>query len=199
MASKDLEKAINTPNTSESVPLLTQKNDYNPDEIYRRVDNTIRISTNRQQESFIMKISSGVFFFVCIFFDVTNLVFSVKETTCDWTDPIGLNTQGWLLLNGIFYLLFSIIILGFMILSCLTCGLSSLISTKCILSTLIKKIMFIILSIFAILSVLIGGIVLIRSNMDCFLIESTNVVVYAFVFFLLQVLSIPITVISIFY
>lgn len=114
-----------------------------------------------------------VFTIIILPISITQLVLSQQETSCDYVDPMNLDTRDYLL--GL--------------------GLTSLLSYGCLVGLTVynfenKKLLslLVLLCVFDFCWMIVGGVILFRSNTEC-IVDSSTIVIFSLVMWCLSALS----------
>jgi len=119
---------------------------------------------------------------------ITTIVMgAIKPGNCDKTDEMNLNVSTYLIVNGSTNLIFSIIIV--------TCLFCIYFEKKQTLFLLILTIFLILYVLFSTAWLIIGGVILFRSNIECIKEESTHVI-FALALWSISILQILIKLLS---
>lgn len=133
-----------------------------------------------------------IIFIICVGtpFAIAAIVLGVSPTSCDFTDPIGLDTRNWLLGFGIFSLFF---LLAHIILQILKyCGMGEKFIQK------VTNIIRVPQSLLVFAWFIVGSIILFRSNIPCINVGAPAVIL-TLVLWMFKAISIAIDIIDILY
>jgi hypothetical protein len=182
-----MEKGQTNPN--EIDPLIQNQNEF-----FNRADKIIAEIEEEKRKHFLMKIPLGFFMSIFMGFGACNIYLSESVVECDIGDG-HYNVRDWLLINGIFDFIIGLIALVLLIVSCITCGLTQM---QCVLTDLFRKICFIIYAVISTALSIGGAFMMFKYSADCVFKQQEGEMIYAFVFWIIQLVSIIVTVYAVF-